>query len=499
MADLTSLLERTTPDDLAPLDLNDVARRARRRNRRKRAALATTCVAVVIAMGATAVAVVGQDRPEDETDAVWAGPAGEPLTEPVGSWTQAEDPPFSPRSETLHGRLTDGRVLLWGGFEYGPNGGGLQTDGGIFDPSTGVWEAIPPAPMEGVDIGVIGRTWLTRDRLAVYSAGQSQDDRLPEVAVYDVATGRWFADPWFAASPPDVARDSVMAWDGETFALIDVEGGAGTWRWRLGADTWEQGAPAPLARRVDAGSAFDGRRLAVWGGAVDGAGIADGAIYDVAADRWTMLPPAPVPGGEHPTVAWFEGQLLVGSTSGHPASADNADLGSGGAATFDTVSGTWERLPSPPDRGEVVAGPPYAERSDSGRWSWLPTVSSGPTPFVLSAPNGGRARLDEPTDHLSAAWFWRSGEWVPTRSGNLFQLGPYVAAVVFEDPDRGRVALALRVRDVSGRWLDATGAPLGHRIEPAIVATGDKLVVVGGWSNSGHSPRHDTWVFDLAG
>jgi hypothetical protein len=43
------------------------------------------------------------------------GPDGRPLTEPAGSWSRADDPPFSPRMDAIGGTLSDGRVVVWGG------------------------------------------------------------------------------------------------------------------------------------------------------------------------------------------------------------------------------------------------------------------------------------------------------------------------------------------------------------------------------------------------
>jgi len=51
----------------------------------------------------------------------------------------------------------------------------------------------------------------------------------------------------------------------------------------------------------------------VWGGccAGEGAALGDGAAYDPAADRWRVLPEAPIPGRAGHVTAWTGRQLLI--------------------------------------------------------------------------------------------------------------------------------------------------------------------------------------------
>src|SRR5262245_4148948 len=63
---VTALLDRTTPLDLAPLDLPDLARRGRRRRRRNRAAAGGAVVAVL----AVLAAVVDRPSSHEETTKV---------------------------------------------------------------------------------------------------------------------------------------------------------------------------------------------------------------------------------------------------------------------------------------------------------------------------------------------------------------------------------------------------------------------------------------------
>jgi hypothetical protein len=65
VSDITSLLERTTPDDLPALDIGSLAQRSRRRRARQRGLLASiTAVAVAVVAATSTILSSGQDRPD---------------------------------------------------------------------------------------------------------------------------------------------------------------------------------------------------------------------------------------------------------------------------------------------------------------------------------------------------------------------------------------------------------------------------------------------------
>jgi hypothetical protein len=109
---VTALLNRTTPTRVPPLDLDALARRGRSRRRRHRAALAGGAAAVVAGLVVVAVAVGLTGNHPAEVGTAGEGSQALTLTEPVGSWSQAADPPFAPRAEAFTGSLPDGRVLV---------------------------------------------------------------------------------------------------------------------------------------------------------------------------------------------------------------------------------------------------------------------------------------------------------------------------------------------------------------------------------------------------
>lgn len=496
MSDITPLLERTTPGDLPAPDVRALAQRTRRRRTWRRALLASVVVLTVAGVGAVTGTLLdsSSDRPDVTMPAL--GPDGEPLSEPVGSWSRADDPPFSPRVDAFGGALTDGRILVWGGsaHENEEDPGGAErvptgfADGGIFDPGTGRWEPIPPAPVPPPTMGGAFMTsvQLVDDRLAV--ATGSVDGGL-HAAVYDVARGRWLDAP--EVSEIALVYDA-MAWDGETLVLVrtrrGAEGVAGdsgldwridapvTLRWQPGDDRWTAGTPPPFGLRDYVGAAFDGSRLALWGGS-DGASMrADGAIYAVATDTWDPIPEGPLAGRVHAATAWSAGRLVVG---GGLDRLNDAGEYLGDMAAYDPAKREWETLPAPPEGG---LGNPFST------WEY---VEGQTTPLV--ADSTGHSGEPEP------GWFYGPGGWEQAPLSRVIELGGLIVAT-FGNENVGSAPYELRVRAGPDAWLDAAEAPFDNRMGAAVAATSTgTLVVVGGLEGAELEQSNDTWVFDLAG
>ncbi len=523
MPDIEELLERTTPaaDDLAPLsddDLDVLAQRAQQvRHRRTRRKRATVMGAGVVGIAAAAALVLGiAGRASDDgggsgsvdVDLGPVGPNGDTLTEPVGSWTQAADPPFSARNRPFGGRLDDGRIVVWGGerSEPGvpadglPSGYPVLTDGGVYDPATDSWESIPPAPLPP---GKPPAPWpgaqLADDRLAVV-LGESNGTI--HAAVYDFDQRRWTVAP--AQDALEIAADG-MAWDGETLALVranmrdDPSPGidaAVTVRWRWGDDRWTTGAPAPLDGRLFSGSAFDGRRLALWGGTNDhlassdhpGSEVnrTDGAIYDLATDQWTAIPDAPLPGGRDPAVVWMGERLVVGGGLDGRESSDGTLHAFVEVSAYDPATQTWSPpAAAPSDDGNDPPSAPYIYANGG---------SGGDQALLVADPIDGR----NDTRH----WFYGpDGEWEQAPLPSAQRLAAYwvVTSPSWDDP--GDTPFSLQVRASAGDWLDSAPAPFDNRdrANTTLVTSGNLLMVVGGRQGADLEPTTEVWLFDLAG
>jgi hypothetical protein len=315
------------------------------------------------------------------------------------------------------------------------------------------------------------------------------------VAVYDVDESRWTVAP---------AQDDIklgiagMVWDGETLALVQLSQGGGvdeslTLRWRPGDDRWTTGVPAPIAARLFVGSASDGRRLALWGGTTDhltsspGPGsegeLADGAIYDLAADRWTTIADGPVPGGVRPAVAWVDGRLVVGGgRDGLDASSQELVE----VAAYDPATQTWSSRPAAP--------------SDDGSEPRSPLRLA-----VLENTGVDRPLIADPImgGNDTRLWFYGpDGEWEQSPLPNAQRLAGFWVAT---SPTRGEpddtTPFSMQVRVAAGQWLDSAPASFANRdrANTTLVTSGNLLMVVGGHESADLDPATDVWLFDLAG
>jgi hypothetical protein len=369
----------------------------------------------------------------------------------------------------------------------------MALDGGIYDPAADEWTAIPPAPVAGPVIGSEANAMLLAgDRLAVVTRPVTSAGSTLSAAVYDVAEQRWHAAP--AQHDITFTYDGV-AWDGETLALVrvdraDADAGSAvdepvTLRWRIGDTAWSHGAPAPLGVRFGAGTAFDGARLVVWGGTTSGrdappgpdaGATADGAIYDLASDTWEALPAAPLTPRIHPVVLWSNGRLVVccGVDRLQGGVTELTDV-----ATYDPQAGTWATLPSSPGTG--------AFPTDSQGFA------AGDPPFLLVGQDVGPVFGDGRT------YFLRGDRWERVSLNDLHRVGDVVVATTTSPGSLpGDHLFGVQVRTGRGRWIDAAKAPFTNRIEAAVVATGNDLVVVGGYQGDDVQATVGAWVLDLS-
>lgn len=494
--------------DLEPVDVRAVARRAHRRQLKLRSAVIGGVVAAgVIVATAVVVPRSGEDSQQVVTRPDELVGEGYVVTgEPIGSWTQAAEPPFSPRAEAFSDVLSDGRVLVWGGDDG--DEGGVEVDpqhrlpdGGIYDVASDSWEPIPAPPIGDVN----GNALLEDDRLVVFG----RDDEVRRTAVYDIAAGTWTVAPERATLDPGL--EYLPAWNGSTLAIV-VTGRFSapeatprpppltTERWTLGDDRWEQGAPFPLMPRTSSGADDEGDLLAIWGGTStiltesdipplgnDTGLAADGALYDIAADTWTTLPPAPLDATMYPAVLWDGGRLIVGG--GYDGRNDHEGMASHRRtpAVFDSATATWETLPDGPRisfDGAVPADAPTG-----------PAVQDdfGPPTFIVAADAGGGRGIHP--------WFLHDDAWeqAPFVSVHGDPDGLLVSSsdVDYSNPEEYPFELA--VRDAPGRWRPAVPAPFTNRAGASVNATDGRIVLVGGYETSSMDPAASAWIFDPEG
>jgi hypothetical protein len=256
-------------------------------------------------------------------------------TPATDSWTES-DP--LPGGLYLGGVTWTGtELLLVGGVLNGPNDQGWS-----YTPSTSEWARLPDPgipPVEGME-GV----WTGTE--AVFYGGYAGVGESPGVA-WNPATDTW-------RTLPPTGRDNFieahrMVWTGERVIVYSGHGGPGHF-YRLllydpDADVWTESAPLPIPPAERLGAAWTGTDLILWGGYAtygDGHASSQGAVYDPAADTWTVMADSPLGARCDHTVTWT-GEIAIAfggiETCGH-----TNFISSGDTAAYDVTENEWRTL-----------------------------------------------------------------------------------------------------------------------------------------------------------
>jgi hypothetical protein len=134
------------------------------------------------------------------------------------------------------------------------------------------------------------------------------------------------------------------------------------------ADRWEVLPPAPVPGRIGATAVWDGREVLFWGGQAGPQTLADGAAYDPAARRWRVLPAAPIGARSEHQAVWTGREMVV--WGGYPRCCPtDSVIHDPAAAAYDPVTDRWRRIADVP--------PPW-----SGDDGTAVTVADGDRPLV---------------------------------------------------------------------------------------------------------------------
>lgn len=243
-----------------------------------------------------------------------------------GTWTPIPPAPIEPR-HSHSAVFVAGRMIVWGGA--GESGAALG-DGAAYDVATGTWTVLPPAPI-APRLG--HRAVASADGMLVWSGSSEADEGgryFADGAVYRVDTNAWAA---MAPAPAKLgARDTgAGVWTGEELLVwggygrsadctpcLHADGAA----YDLATDTWTPIAGSPLSGRGGHRAVWTGREMIVWGG-FDTEMRSDGARYRPTSDLWSPVIAGPLAGRQHHVMVWTGRQLLV--WGGEGASGKLAD------------------------------------------------------------------------------------------------------------------------------------------------------------------------------
>jgi hypothetical protein len=183
---------------------------------------------------------------------------------------------------------TGREFLIWGGTDLNTYPYEGFVDGAAFDPVTGRWRTLPPAPIEGrAPMSV----WTGKE-LIVWGTTARVTPRPRDGAAYDPATNTWRR----IADAPIELTDGTAVWTGEEMIVFGAAlhgGNASETETAIGAaydpvqDTWRALPPSELSPQAST-AAWSGSEMIAWD-YLNGT-----AAYDPVADRWRVLPRVPI-------------------------------------------------------------------------------------------------------------------------------------------------------------------------------------------------------------
>lgn len=273
------------------------------------------------------------------------------------TWEMTPPPPLTCRMAPLLGVLGPVAVV-WGGYyvhepeprsPIGYRSRHVGFDGATFDSVRREWHTIP-----GIPSGPFSRS--SDDIARAYAAGHVLSWGLLEDSgeyvgfAYSIEHGEWRRisppDPtyWEVGSPLVAMGDRVARWGGGRHRKGEtVDSGV---VYDVAADEWRPMAPAPIEGCSGHTSTWSGSELLIW----DGHG-ATGAVYDPAADTWRRMAPGPLePRGSH-VALWTGSELMI--WGGEHWDGEHRTTYFSDAAMYDPANDEWRTVaPSPfPHRG----------------------------------------------------------------------------------------------------------------------------------------------------
>lgn len=251
--------------------------------------------------------------------AALAGP-GAVTTSPGTGWS-ATGSLASDRLLHTATRLSDGRVLVVGGYEPSAE---------LYDPATGTWSKTADAP------GNYRRataTLLASGKVLVAGAPGSG----VSAALYDPATGTWAAtgglgQPRFHHTATLLPNGRVLVAGG-----ADSESGGTTLAsaelYDPATGAWTPAGSLSAGRREHAAALLPSGKVLVAGGR-DGARLSSAELYDPATNTWASAGAMATARASYTATALASGKVLVAGGGADGAAAATAEL-------YDPATGSW--------------------------------------------------------------------------------------------------------------------------------------------------------------
>jgi hypothetical protein len=304
---------------------------------------------------------------------------------------------------------------------------------------------------------------LPATELSMSTASWADEDPGPLAARY------WPAAVW--------TGEEVLIWGGANLYRVgeqarSYDDGAA---FDPAAGTWRQLPPTPLAARNDAVSAWTGSEMLIWGGNSSAetdepraVAFVDGAAFDPTANRWRVLPAAPLPPGPRYVGAWTgEALVVVGAADGVVH-----------AARYDPAWSRWEEI----DTGRIDGAPSMTRPAI--HWTGTRVVVVDELPL-------GEPVIVHTYDPASGEWASSRSPEFATRALGTSVLDSRLVLVAYG----GRTEGATTYDPADGRWGDIVGlGDLGCEAGPTVVGLADRAYVRDWCGRAGFfDPANDTW------
>ncbi|HKY77398.1 MAG TPA: hypothetical protein VJS45_14720 [Acidimicrobiia bacterium] len=275
----------------------------------------------------------------------------------------------------------------------------------------------------------------------------------------------------------------LVAWGGQ--AADGHEASANGAAYDPAADRWDVLPPAPITGRFGTSAVWTGKEVLFWGGQDGSAAIfADGAGYDPAAREWRALPAAPIGARTGHQAVWMGSEMVVWGGFGQCCPNDSV-IDDPAAAAYDPVADRWRRIADVPPGGRP---------------------ESLPSDPVLLTSTADPVALGVSSDHEVFTWTEKSGELQGLarrssdgRSRRTAVLdGQAGASIAAGGPGRiyaaaGQSARVLEYRIADDRWDELPLPPISTRSAAVLVWTGSELLFWGGVGDEGPEMDGAAW------
>jgi hypothetical protein len=241
----------------------------------------------------------------------------------------------------------------------------------------------------------------------------------------------------------------AAAWTGQQLVVWGGQSGDGHWQpasagaaYDPAADRWQVLPRAPIAPRFGATAVWTGRDVLIWGGqgGLDTT-FADGAAYDPATRRWRLLAAAPIEARTSHQAVWTGSEMIVWGGFARCCPIDSV-IHDPAAAAYDPATDRWRRISDVP--------PPWS--GDDGS---AVTVSDNGRPLVwrhgqLAAYDAAQNAWSEVAGAMPAPLPFNPAP--PSTSADPFALGVSVDHEAFTWTGRSGELDGLAWRSSDGSW-----------------------------------------------